>query len=41
MIKSDFVKEYNVFKDYFESLPEWDESTDYIQQLANYLETKE
>ncbi len=37
LLKSDFVKEYNVFKDYFENLPEWDEATDYIQQLADYL----
>jgi len=41
LLKSDFVKEYNVFRDYFESLPEWDECTDYIQQLANHLETKD
>ncbi len=40
LLKSDFVKEYNVFKDYFESLPQWDEQTDYIQQLSDYLITK-
>ena len=40
LLKSDFVKEYNVFQDYFESLPEWDEHTDYIQQLCDHLITK-
>ena len=41
LLKSDFVQEYNVFRDYFEGLPEWDEHTDYIQQLASHLETKD
>ena len=40
LLKSDFVKEYNVFQDYFENLPKWDEQTDYIQQLADYLIVK-
>jgi len=41
LLKSDFVKEYNVFKDYFESLPQWDEKTDYIGELASYLKSQD
>jgi hypothetical protein len=41
LLKSNFVQKHNVFKDYFENLPEWDRKTDYIQQLANYLETSD
>ena len=41
LLKSDFVKEYNVFLDYFESLADWDGVTDHIQQLANFLITKD
>ena len=41
LLKSDFVQEYNVFLDYFKNLPKWDEATDHIQNLANYLETKD
>ena len=41
LLKSDFVHKYNVFKSYFENLPEWDEKTDYIQQLVNYLKTSD
>jgi len=39
LLKSDFVKEFNVFKDYFENLQVWDGNTDYIQELTNYLIT--
>ncbi|MBP7077473.1 MAG: PriCT-2 domain-containing protein [Bacteroidales bacterium] len=39
LLKSDFVVEYNPFREYFESLPEWDGSRDYIQELCNYLKT--
>jgi predicted P-loop ATPase len=41
LLKSDFVKEYNVFQDYFESLSSWDGETDYIQNLTGYLITKD
>jgi predicted P-loop ATPase len=37
LLKSDFVEEFNVFRDYFENLPNWDGETDYIGKLASYL----
>lgn len=37
LLKSDFVPEFNPFKDYFEDLPEWDKSIDYIRQYASYV----
>jgi len=41
LLKSDFVKEYDVFKDYFENLPNWDGETDYIGKLASYLKSQD
>ncbi len=41
LLKSDFVQEYDVFKDYFESLPDWDGETDYIGKLASYLQSQD
>jgi hypothetical protein len=41
LLKSDFVNEFNPFKDYFESLPEWDGVTDHIKNLAEYLKTND
>ena len=41
LLKSDFVKEYDVFRDYFESLPNWDGETDYIGKLASYLQSQD
>ena len=41
LLKSDFVKKHNIFKNYFENLPKWNEQIDYIQQLSNYLETSD
>ena len=41
LLKSDYVKKHNVFEEYFKKLPQWDGKTDYIQQLANYLETND
>lgn len=39
-LKSDYIKEYNPFKAYFDSLPTWQEGeTDYITQLAGYVKT--
>ncbi len=39
LLRSDFVKKYNVFREYFESLPEWDGINDYILKLSSYLIT--
>lgn len=38
LLKSDFVPIYNPFKDYFNNIEDWDGSTDYIDQLANYID---
>ncbi|WP_159950911.1 VapE domain-containing protein [Polaribacter septentrionalilitoris] len=39
LLESDYVKIYNPFKDYFENLPEWDKTIDYIEQLASTVKT--
>lgn len=39
IINSDFIKEYDPFVAYFESLPIWDGKTDHIAQLAALVET--
>lgn len=40
IILSDFVKKYDPFVEYFESLPEWKEGEeDHIQKLAAYIKT--
>jgi predicted P-loop ATPase len=39
IINSDFIKEYDPFVSYFESLPIWDGSTDHISQLAALVDT--
>ncbi len=36
---SNYVESYDPFKEYFENLPDWDKSTDYIQQLAKTVNT--
>jgi len=36
-LKSDYIESYNPFFEYFESLPAWDECTDYIQELASFV----
>lgn len=41
LLKSDFVKRYNPFNEYFETLPVWNEETDYISELANFIITKD
>jgi predicted P-loop ATPase len=42
LVKSDFVPEYDPFKEYFESLPEWKQGDpDHITQLANFIEAKD
>jgi predicted P-loop ATPase len=37
LLKSDFVPTYHPFIDYFEKLEPWDGVTDYIEELANYV----
>ena len=39
LLYSDFCELYNPFSTYFESLPAWDEQTDYIAQLADTIKT--
>lgn len=38
ILSSDFTPTFNPFKDYFESLPKWDGTTDYIAQLADSVQ---
>lgn len=40
LLKSDFLKEYNPFKMFFEQLPAWDGNTDHIDKLAGYVQTE-
>ncbi len=40
LVKSSIVEKYNPFKDYFENLPIWDNTTDYIAHLASFVKTK-
>lgn len=39
LLKSDWVPRYDPFRDYLESLPEWDGETDYILRLAETVDT--
>ena len=39
LLYSDFCELFNPFSTYFESLPAWDEQTDYIAQLADTITT--
>jgi hypothetical protein len=41
ILKSDFVKKYNPFAEYFGSLPEWDNRIDHIQGLASYVKVSD
>ena len=36
-LKSWFVEKYNPIQDYFRTLPEWDQSRDYIAEYASYV----
>src|SRR5690606_17652262 len=40
IVQSDFSNPYNPFNDYFESLPKWNETTDYMDQLCNLVEVE-
>jgi len=39
LLESDFVEKFNPFEDYFNDLPKWDESKDYISELASTIST--
>jgi predicted P-loop ATPase len=39
LLFSNFTPVFNPFKNYFEKLPTWDKTTDYIQQLAEKVNT--
>ena len=39
IIKSDFCPTYNPFHDYLNGLPEWDQLSDHILELANTIKT--
>lgn len=41
LLKSDFMETYNPFKNYFENLEPWDYETDYIGELARYVEASD
>lgn len=41
IVDSNFAEEYNPFADYFNSLPPWDGTTDYIAQLAATVEAED
>lgn len=41
LLRSDFVDRYNPFLNYFTALPDWDYETDYIGQLADYIEVED
>lgn len=41
LVRSDFMKSYNPFIEYFTNLPAWDYETDYIGQLANYIDAED
>jgi hypothetical protein len=41
ILRSEYIEKYNPFAKYFESLPEWDKKTDYIQLLASYVHVGE
>ena len=40
LLKSEFAPQFDPFKEYYESLPAWDQQTDYIAQLADTVVLK-
>lgn len=36
-LKSDFIIKYDPFQNYFDSLSPWDQKTDFIEKLSNYI----
>jgi len=41
LLKSDFVPRYHPFKEYFKSLAVWDEKTDHINELGNFVKAED
>lgn len=41
LVKSDFIETFNPFVDYFEELEAWDGETDYIAELAKFVEVQD
>lgn len=41
IINSRYAKDFNPFEDYFYNLPSWDGKTDYIQELADTIQTSD
>lgn len=41
LLKSDFVNKHDPFLEYFKSLPQWDEATDYVEHLCSFVKAKE
>ena len=41
LLRSDFVKTYDPIKNYFEGLQEWNQTTDYIKDLCQYIKVKD
>jgi predicted P-loop ATPase len=37
LLRSDFVLSFDPIKDYFKELPAWDQKTDYIKQLCDFI----
>jgi hypothetical protein len=40
LLKSEYAERYDPFREYYESLPPWDQKTDYISQLADTVQLK-
>lgn len=41
LLRSGFVPTYDPLATYFNSLPEWDEKTDYVMQLCDFIKVKD
>ncbi|MBN1416489.1 MAG: PriCT-2 domain-containing protein [Bacteroidales bacterium] len=41
LLKSDFIKRFDPFREYFTGLPAWDRKTDHIVTLAQYVKTRD
>jgi len=39
-LRSDKIKKYDPFKEYFKKLPKWDRKSDYIKKLATHVKTE-
>lgn len=41
LMRSDFVKQYNPFLEYFKGLPKWNGKDDHIKKLCSYIQTRD